>query len=213
MSADFASAFEEVATFLRSKGVTPSIESGRRATQVDLDRFKETTGVELPSSFSDFFTAFADGYRFSWESGDESGCFSMPNLELLAEMRCQWARRTMEFTDDLQSLDQCIEAEFRDRAFEIWTRMSHWSPFIEEMDGDHFCVDLSGGEVVFDKHDWFDGFGEVAETNGMLAGSSLIDFIHHWGRFCFSPMWFTDAPHPAEQTHLEWLTSDSEFER
>ena len=27
------------------------------------------------------------------------------------------------------------------------------------------------------------------ETNGMIAGSSLLDFIRTWGRFSFSPQW------------------------
>lgn len=188
MSPDFAAAFEDVATFLQSNDVTPKIELSDPASQADLDKFTQTTSVELPSSFSDFFTTFSDGYSFSWESGDESGDFSMPNLESLAEMRREWSERTREFADDPQSMDQCIEPEFREAAFGIWTRMKNWSPFIEEPDGDTFCIDLSSGAIVFDKHDWFDGFGEIAETNGMIAGSTLIHFVRTWGRFCFSPM-------------------------
>jgi len=91
--------------------------------------------------------------------------------------------------------------------------MKDWIPFIEEPGGDAYCLDLANGEIVFDKHDWFDGFGEIAETNGMIAAPSLIDFVRTWGRFSFSLMWFGDAPYSAAQTHLEWLFGDSEFER
>lgn len=213
MSADYAKAFEDVAAFLRSQGVEPEIEKSAVAAREEVARFHEATGIELPSTFSDFFTTFANGYEFSWDSGDEGGTFSMPDLATLADLRRDWLERVSEFADDPRSMDQCVEPEFRDEAFRIWERMRSWIPFIEEPDGDAFCLDLVSGAIVFDKHDWFDGFGEIAETNGMIAGASLFDFIHTWGRFSFVPQWFTDAPHPAAQTHLEWIPGDSRFEQ
>ncbi|OYV07113.1 MAG: hypothetical protein CFE26_02770 [Verrucomicrobiales bacterium VVV1] len=110
-------------------------------------------------------------------------------------------------------MDQCIDPEFGEDAFRIWQRMKRWVPFIEEPEGDTFCLDLDSGMIVFDKHDWFDGFGEIAGTNGLIVGPSLIDFIRTWGRFSFAPQWFADAPHAASQTHLDWIPVDSRFER
>ena len=118
-----------------------------------------------------------------------------------------------DFADDPNSMNQCMDPTYRSDAYRISNRMKKWIPFIEEPDGDSFCLDCATGAIVFDKHDWFDGFGEIAETNGLIAGSDLGDFIRTWGRFSFLPMWFTDAPHPASQTHLHWLSGDSEFER
>jgi hypothetical protein len=213
MSADYAKAFDEVAAFLRSQGVEPEIEKSAAATLEEVARFQEATAIELPPSFVDFFTTFANGYEFAWDGGDESGAFSMPDLATLADLRRDWVERVSEFADDSSSMDQCVEPEYRDEAFRIWGRMKSWLPFTEEPDGDAFCLDLASGMIVFDKHDWFDGFGEIAETNGMIAEASLLDFIRTWGRFSFIPQWFTDAPHPATQTHLEWVPSGSRFER
>lgn len=213
MSAEYAKAFDEVAAFLRSRGVEPEIERSAAATPEEVARFHEATGIELPPAFGDFFTTFANGYEFAWDSNGEGGTFSMPDLATLADLRRDWVEGVSEFADDPRSMDQCVERDYRNEAFRIWDRMRAWVPFIEESDGDSFCLDLASGDIVFDKHDWFDGFGEIAETNGMIAGSSLLDFIRTWGRFSFMPKWFTDAPHPANQTHLEWIPSDSRFER
>lgn len=205
MSSDFSATFNEVDEFLQSKGVTVKVHLAEPANQRDLDAFAGKTGFHLPSSFSDFFSNFSNGYTFCWESEDGSGVFSMPDLEALAAMQRDWVENICKFADDPESMNLCVEPEFREEAFRIWARMKNWIPFFEEPDGDAFCIDLTTGAIVFNKHDWFDGFGEIAETNGMIAGSSLIDFIRTWGRFCFSSMWFGDAPHPAGQTYLEWL--------
>jgi cell wall assembly regulator SMI1 len=213
MKTDYADAFDEVTAFLRSQGVEPEIKRSAVATPEDLARFRDATGIELPPSFRDFFTTFANGFEHTWDSDDEGGGFSMPDLATLADRRRDWVERVSEFADDSSSMDQCVEPEYRDEAFRIWSKMMSWVPFIEESDGDAFCLDLVSGAIVFDKHDWFDGFGEIAETNGMIAGSSLLDFIRTWGRFSFAPQWFTDTPHPATQTHLEWIPGDSRFEQ
>lgn len=213
MSAEFTVIFDDVIRFLNSKGVSTKIDRKPPATEGDLEEFTRATGVQLPPSFSEFFTTFSNGYEFDWESGEEAGAFSMPDLEQLAEMRVEWIERVAEFADDPDSMDQCIDIRYRADAFQIWRKMKCWVPFIEEADGDAFCLDLTSGAIVFDKHDWFDGFGDIAETNGMIAGATLLDFVRTWGRFCFTPMWFNDHPHPASQTHLAWLFGDSEFER
>lgn len=210
---DFAQAFDEVAAFLRSQGVDPDIEKSSRATRDEVAGFQDATGIELPTTFSDFHTTFANGYELEWDTGDEGGAFSMPDLATLTDLRRDWVEYVSEYADDPNSMDQCVNPKFRKQAFGIWDRMKNWIPFIEEPDGDAFCLDLASGAIVFDKHDWYDGFGEIAETNGMIAGVSLLDFIRTWGRFCFAPQWFTDAPHPASQTHLEWMADGSRFER
>jgi cell wall assembly regulator SMI1 len=186
---------------------------------MEMDRFSQETGIELPSSFGEFFTTFSNGYSLTWENGEESGEFQMPSIDALADQYDEWKEFIGEYSNKPQNLDQCVEPDFRQEAFRIWQRMKGWIPFIAESEGDSFCLDLANGTIVFDKHDWYDGFGEVAETNGMIAGSSLPDFIRIWGRFSFMPQFFTDSPHPAGQTHLEWLEwpegceGGSKFER
>ena len=70
-----------------------------------------------------------------------------------------------------------MEARFRAEAFEIWRRMNSWIPFITEANGDHFCVECASGRILYDQHDWFDGFGALASKNGAVAGGSLEDFL------------------------------------
>jgi hypothetical protein len=91
----------EVAAFLQSKSVTPKVDSADLASQRDLDEFAQATGVQLPSSFSDFFTTFSNGYSFAWELGDESGEFSMPNLESLLRCDANGLRLGLTSTADL----------------------------------------------------------------------------------------------------------------
>jgi cell wall assembly regulator SMI1 len=216
MSSGFQTVFDGVREFLLTKGIAPKISSAPPASREEIERFTHETGIQLPPSFAEFFTTFSNGYYFGWLApGDEGQCgqFSLPDLDTLGDMHRDWIASVEEFASDPHSMDECVEPEFRENAFEIWQRMKGWLPFASVDEGDHFCVDLSTGAVVFDKHDWFDGFGEIAETNGMIAGSSLHDFIRTWGRCCFIPQFFADDPHPAGQTHLEWVEVGSEFER
>ncbi len=204
MTSPFAGIFEDARRDLEARGIEVHRTANGPAAEGALATFARDTGVELPRSFADFFIGFSNKYQFHWEHEGESGYFSMPSLEELASMHREWTERVAEFSDDPHSLDECMEAEFRDEAFGIWKRMRSWLPFYQEPDGDEFCVDLSSGKIVFNKHDWFDGFGKIAETNGLIAGDSLTDFLQNWALFYFQPMWFTDAPHEASMTELEW---------
>lgn len=184
----FADIFEATATFLRTKGASPQIVKGGKASRSAVDKFSRETGVALPASFSSFYTEFADGFSFTWEANeDQWGAFSILNLEQLSKDRRDWEKNISEFLDDPNSLDQCIDPPFRGEAFEIWRNMKSWVPFWDEGNGDHFCVETTSGRIVYDQHDWFDGFGSLATTNGIVAGQSLEDFLKNWSRFCFRP--------------------------
>jgi cell wall assembly regulator SMI1 len=185
----FADIFDATATFLRAKGISPQVSKGRRASQSAVERFREQSGLALPESFAAFYTDFADGFDFSWQKTErERGAFSIPTLKQLSKDRRAWETLVRHFLDDPRSLDRCIDPPFRAEAFEIWRKMTSWVPFWDEGNGDHFCVDTSNGRIVYDQHDWFDGFGSLlAKTNGLIAGQSLADFLQNWSRFCFQP--------------------------
>lgn len=204
MQSHFSKAFDNVVNGLRSQGVEPAIERHPVASIDEVSDFEQATGVRLPESFAAFYTTFANGYSFEWSDGEEDGRFCLPSLNALADFRSEWIDRVREFADDPTSMDQCIDTEFRPQAFRIWSAMKNWIPLFTESEGDAFCLDTVTGAIVFDKHDWFDGFGSIAETNGLIAGDSLLDFILHWGRHSFRQMWFTDAEHAAHMTHLTW---------
>lgn len=64
--------------------------------------------------------------------------------------------------------------------------MLSWCPIHFEGNGDQFVVDLSNGQILFNNHSWFDGFGEIATDNGGLVAENIQDFILNWSKFCFS---------------------------
>lgn len=184
----FADIFESTTAFLHSKGITPQLSKGNPAGPNAVERFQKQTGLQLPSNFAAFFTNFADGVWFGWEKSEDIwGGISIPSLNELAAQQEEWQRNVREFLNDPKSMDHCIDAPFRAEAFEIWRRMDSWVPFWDEGNGDHFCVDPFTGQIVYDQHDWFDGFGSLAKTNGILAGKTLEDFLRQWSRFCFRP--------------------------
>jgi hypothetical protein len=61
----FADIFDSTSAFLRAKGIATKVSKGRTAKQASVEQFQKQTGVELPQSFSAFFTSFADGFHFS----------------------------------------------------------------------------------------------------------------------------------------------------
>jgi cell wall assembly regulator SMI1 len=184
----FADIFDATARFLQAKGISPRQSKPKKASPSAVARFCEQTDVALPESFSAFYVEFADGYEFRWQTGESAfGVFSIPSLKQLARKRRDWERYVLDFLNDPDSLDRCMEPRFRERAFEIWRTMKGWVPFWDEGNGDHFCVDTAGGQIGYDQHDWFDGFGALAKINGILAGENLTDFLQHWSQFCFQP--------------------------
>jgi hypothetical protein len=184
----FADIFDSTSAFLRAKGIPTKVSKGRVAEKTSVQQFQKQTGMALPESFSGFFTGFADGFQFSWEKNEDIwGSISIPSLKELAGQQQEWKRHVRDFLEDPKSMDQCIDPPFRAEAFEIWQRMESWIPFLGEGNGDHFCVDSLSGQIIYDQHDWFDGFGSLAKTNGIVAGKTLEDFLRQWSRFCFRP--------------------------
>ena len=93
----------------------------------------------------------------------------------------------MLFLEDPHSLDKCVDRPFRAKAFDVWRKMRSWLPVCSDGSGDSFCLDLQTEQIVYDQHDWFDGFGKLAKTNGIIAGQNFYDFLENWSRFCFCP--------------------------
>ncbi len=182
----YADIFDSTSSFLKKKGAHIEITKGKKASSREVELFLEKTGVALPKSFSSFYTDFSDGFDFRWVQTDEVyGIFSLPSLESIAETRLSWERNVRDFLEDEHSLDKCVEEPFRADAFAIWEQMLSWVPLWNEESGDHFCLNTANEKIVCDQHDWFDGFGSIAKTNGIIAGQNLENFIRNWSQFCF----------------------------
>jgi len=186
--ASFQEIFDKTEVFLKKKGISSEIAKGELASTADLEYFEQQSGLILPDSFSLFYTSFANGFNFCWEFEEEiQGQFAMPTLLQLGETYRDWRSNVQDFYKDPNSLDRCVELVFRTEAFAVWRRMEPWVPFWNEGNGDHFCVDSKTGQIVYDQHDWYDGFGSLTKTNGILAGHDFGNFLHNWSRFCFLP--------------------------
>ncbi|MGV3755372.1 MAG: hypothetical protein ACO1QS_08335 [Verrucomicrobiota bacterium] len=201
----FAAIFAETGRFLETKGLAAEITQGDKATSQDIAQFQEQTSLVLPASFSAFHTGFANGFDFRWmQTEDVWGIFSLPSLEHMANHRQAWAGNINDFLDDPHSLDNCVKPRFRPAAFAIWRQMLSWVPLWNEEEGDHFCLDTTNGQILYSPHDWFDGFGSVYKTGGVVAGKDLADFIKNWSRFCFQPnksLWWGEF---AEFGAIKW---------
>jgi hypothetical protein len=212
----YSGIFDTTSSFLKKKGAHIEIAKGKKASSKDVELFLQKTGVALPESFSSFYTEFADGFDFRWMRADEVyGVFSLPSLESMAESRLSWERNVRDFLEDEHSLDKCVEEPFRAEAFAIWEKMLSWVPIWDEGDGDHFCLDTTTGQIVYDQHDWFDGFGSITKTNGIIAGQNLQDFIRNWSQFCFksnNSLWWGEF---GEFGAIKWEKKyfDAEFYR
>jgi hypothetical protein len=214
---DFAKIFADTAAFLRAKDVAPEIADAKRSKEAAVIQFNQKTGLELPESFWAFHTQFSNGYEFEW-CDSESECrgeFSIPSLSELVQNCRYWQRNVQDFLDDPHSLDRCVKPPFREEAFTIWRRMLRWVPFWGEANGDWFCLDTASGRIVYHQHDWFDGFGGLAKTNGIVAGENLEHFLQNWSRFCFQPnlgLWWGKF---AKFGEIRWEAEyfDSRFDR
>lgn len=158
-----------------------------------LRQLQEYSDITLPEELFKFYTEESDGVGLFWEKGDKGGMFALPPTQDLLAAARQFRSDAAESADDPASMDNCIDPEHRPEAFRIWNLMRTWLPIHDEPNGDNFCTRAEDGHVVFNQHDWFDGFGEIATTNGAVAGTSLVDFVSKWSRFyftCPSSLWW-----------------------
>lgn len=184
---NYTSLFQSVARGLAEKGIDAESTDATPCDEDVVLKFEQATGMTMPESLKEFYTQFSDGFAFQWELNEGVwGCFAIPPISELISQTESWQRNVRQFANDPTSMNRCIRPEFRPRAFEIWHEMINWIPIWHEADGDHFCV-CQNGSVVYDQHDWFDGFGRIATTNGLLAGTSLFDHVQNWGQFYFMP--------------------------
>jgi cell wall assembly regulator SMI1 len=188
----------ETKAWLEKKGIQVEIATlGRPATVDDISAFEGSTGLKLLPSTIEFFTKQGNGVWFSWQQSEEVwGQLVIDPLEELEQRYKGWRANVDDFANDPTSMDLCIrDPKHRPQAFSIWNSMKAWVPLVADEEGNGFCLDTSSGKIVLDEHDWFDGFGSLATTNGLVAGSGIPDFIRNWSKFCFrqpSSLWWGD---------------------
>jgi hypothetical protein len=182
---NYTAIFGSTQSFLERQGAKVTFQKAPCATQAELEAFEGSVGLQLPIEFAAFSREFADGVFFAWEKGDANGGISIPSLEFLQEQTLRFQSNVRDFADDPTSMDKCVEPGYRQAAFEIWNRMKFWIPLPGDDEGDTFCLDTQSGRVVYNQHDWYDGFGSIAKTNGLTAGQDFGEFLRNWSAVSF----------------------------
>jgi hypothetical protein len=182
---DYTAIFEGTRSFLKQRGARVRFEKGHCASQSEIESFERAVGVVLPAEFSKFCRHFANGLLFAWEKSDLYVEISIPPLEQLGEQAQVFLAKVRDFAGDPNSMDGCDDLQDRQAAFEIWNQMKLWIPLAVGGEGDAFCLDTRTGRVVYDQHDWYDGFGLIAKTNGLPAGEDFYAFLRNWSAVSF----------------------------
>jgi hypothetical protein len=206
---------KEVASELEGRSINVTFATGDPIDLSTLRAQEESRGISLPPELVEIYTREANGVFLAWDESDTGGIFELPPLEKLFEETGLFRHRVAEIADDRSYIDKYTDPPHRARAYEIWDSMKSWILIHSEPDGDEFCIRAEDGHVVFNKHDWFDGFGNIDTTNGVVAGTSLVDFISRWSRFyftCPTSLWWGDC---VEGEIFNWDESlfDPEFTR
>jgi hypothetical protein len=176
----------ETAAALEARGISVTAGVGDLVPLELLEELEKAHSITLPDELRSLYLSVGDGIHFSWEQGDMFGMFDLPSLADLLKRTTEFRAIVAEIADDPGYIDEHCDPAHRARAHEIWNSMRSWLRFHEEGNGDGFCIRAEDGAVVFDQHDWFDGFGDLCTTNGLVAGVSLTDFVVQWSRFFFT---------------------------
>jgi hypothetical protein len=176
---------KNTAATLRDRGIEVRAGVGDLISEVRLAELEASRSVRLPEELRSIYLTVGNGMHLSWEHEDMGGMFDIPPAADLLESTQRFRYNVASFANDPKSMNKCVKPQHRAKAFEVWESMRLWTPFCEEGDGDGFCI-RPDGAVVYDQHDWFDGFGDLATTNGLVAGSSLLEFARSWSRFFFT---------------------------
>jgi cell wall assembly regulator SMI1 len=206
---------QDVAAELHNIGVDVELFLEPPVGAEELQRLQEANAVTLPPELIDLYTKEAGGMLITWDHRDTGGMFELPRPQDLLANKLSFRDLVAEIADDRAYIDKHTDAPFREDAYRIWNSMREWIPLYHEADGDQFCIRPEDGRVVYNQHDWFDGFGTLAETNGLVVGDSISDFVTRWARFyftCPASLWWGDCVRTGT---FEWDESlfDPEFIR
>ena len=177
---------DRVSKHLANCGVRLDCALNPTASSADIDAAQERIGFELPNSFVDFVTQFANGLTLSWIADGASAAFEMETVEdsvgSAIEMR-DW-RLYDEEAARAYGFPYVDDSEL---AIVTNRLMHNWIPFHAEGNGDYFSLNLNQdgyGNVIFDHHsDWLDG---GTGTNGYLMSPDFASFFESWSEVCFS---------------------------
>lgn len=206
---------KDVAADLERRSIEVTFAAGDPVDLATLRDLEKSRGISLPPELVEIYTREANGIFLVWDEPPTGGMFELPPLEKLFVETALFRHRVAEIADDRGYIDKYTDPPHRTRAYEIWDSMRSWIPIHSEPDGDEFCIRAEDGQVVYNQHDWFDGFGNLATTNGVVAGTSLADFISKWSRFyltCPASLWWGEC---VENGTFNWDESlfDPEFTR
>ncbi|MFT7618438.1 MAG: hypothetical protein ACI97A_002081 [Planctomycetota bacterium] len=177
--------FEDVARFVRTKGIEVDIDFGPKLTKKDIVKARKRSYVPLPEGLIEFLEEIGDGVEFFWTSDDEAedGTFTNIQIDSLEDIVDQNLEQ-MDFAPEWVAnyeFDGCADPVL---AKKTAARMRNWIHFHAEGNGDSFALEthVAPSPVVYNQMAWMDaGTGD----NGLILGQSLFEFFRDWSRVCF----------------------------
>ena len=175
--------FEEVADFVRAKGIEVDFDCGKPLRGATVKRLRKECPVPIPMSLIDLYAELGDGFEFYWlKQGKESVCANLEfePLEDLVDSIVDGMSYGVEWDDDYEFKG----TKDPDLARQTAQRMRSWFHFHREGNGDTFCLEPegTGASVVFNRMAWMDG---GKGDNGEFMAASLEEFLGRWSRVCF----------------------------
>ena len=152
----------------------------------DLDAAQKQLGLELPDSYIQFVTQFANGFELVWEAkGEEVNWVEMFTLDYSIEGTL--SMRDWRFYSEEKAREYGFPyVDDSELALETNRRMHNWLPLFREGNGDLISIDLNQdgfGRAIFDQNNWLDG---GTGHNGFPMAADLPSFIQAWGQVCFA---------------------------
>ena len=182
---------DNIKSFLNKKDIDLELTINKSLSNSKVDKLFNKIHSEVHTSIKSFYTENCNGFYLHWETNKYCGHLEFDSIQDIKEGYEEFQEYVEFIIND--AYENCINPQYRDQANQLLKRMKNWTPLIYEGNGDSIILDLKTGEVLYNYHDWYDGFGTLTKTNGMFISNSIIDFLTQWGNYCFiEPTIFMD---------------------
>ena len=174
---------EQITTFLIKKNIEVESSFDEPIEKRKFDKLFNTFYKNIHSSIKEHYTQESNGFNLHWETDNDCGDIEFDSVNDIKESYEEFQNHVQFIINEV--LDNCIEKPYKNKAIKIVGQMKNWSPLKYEGNGDSIVLELNTGKVLYNSHDWYDGFGTLKTTNGHLVAESLNDYISKWGNYCF----------------------------
>lgn len=178
--------FDQVATFLASRGAHVNRYDGRKLTSAELDDFEYSVALRLPTDYREYLSELGDNFCFQYDWEEEFYNWRLSAIEEVQSVR-------KEFVMMLEALNAGRGADYGipdsstpDELSRVRKRFQSWLP-IYDIGCGGYVLSLDTTETPSPIR-YLDINYEINAPfeSSMIVATSLADWIHQWSRYCFS---------------------------